>query len=248
MARTEAEVGEQLTFLKSLYSPSPVIFSDSEGSYNADQNEISHRVRDDNIVLHLDVMDGQFVPEKTILNYVHLRGVQAWTPPRWNNVMFDIHFMTSDPSGLLDKLPKTKIRYVYCHAELDQAVIKQFFIDCLNRNFTPALAVNPDTAIDEISNFKFQISNSDLPASSYQLPALLLMSVKPGNSGRSFDPRVVAKIAQIKKDHPNIFVTVDGGINRHTISQITGANCAVVHSAIFNAKDPKEELETLQSQ
>jgi pentose-5-phosphate-3-epimerase len=244
MARTDAEVSEQLTFLKSLFTPV-------------------------NILLHLDIMDGQFIPSNTPSDYSKIID---------QNITFDVHLMAANPSELLDKLPQTKIRYVYCHAELELPIIEKFFSDCLERHLTPGLAINPETSISILDSF-FPLSfliptqscigvgtnqgstNNDvdsrfrgndkleraLPATSYNLQAILLMSVVPGDSGREFDPNVVGKINQIKSEHPEIFITVDGGINRETISKISKADFAVAHNAIFKAENPKKEFELLQS-
>jgi ribulose-phosphate 3-epimerase len=243
MARTNVEVSEQLTFLKSLYTPvisnralralSSCRMGLMRDPVGIEQNKIIRNTQNDkNIVLHLDIMDGQFIPSNTPMDYSQIADPE---------ITFDVHLMASNPSALLEKLPQTKIRYVYCHAELSQNIIDQFVADCLSRNLPPGLALNPETPTNRIP---FDIS---LPATSYKLPAILLMSVVPGDSGRAFDPNVVAKIEQIKSTHPDIFVTVDGGINRETIKEISKADCAVAHNAIFKAESPKKEFELLQS-
>lgn len=235
MVRSEAEISEQLTFLKSLYTETshPEFISGSKSN----KSEIPSQVHSDNrIYLHLDIMDGQFIPATTPLDYSSITDM---------SLTFDVHMMAKDPSALLAKLPKAKFRYVFCHAELEQDVIDQFFADCIDKGIYPGLAVNPETTFEKIP-FINLLTDYELPIMKYPSAAILLMSVTPGDSGRQFDPNVVAKINQIKSSHPDIFVTVDGGINSDTIKQIFKADCAVAHNAIFNAKDPQKEFELLQ--
>ena len=186
--------------------------------------------------IHIDVMDGHFVPNLTMGPFI------AETCNRITNLPLDCHLMVEKPQKLVDAFVKAGADRLTIHPENNPDVldtlkyIKSFGVQA-------GLAINPETPLEiTISNFDY-------------IDLVLIMTVNPGYSGQGFMPEVVPKIRlmkEIMKKYPGIrYLQVDGGINHSTIRTAVdaGANCCVSATAIF--KDPKgikNGVEVLRSQ
>ncbi len=172
-------------------------------------------------VLHLDVMDGHFVPNLSYGAMVidRLR--------RMTNLVFDAHLMISNPDQYLDDFLSAGCQAVTFHVE---AVANP--ADLLQRirkaDAIAGLAVNPGTPIDTIQDL---VPECDL---------ILIMSVEPGFGGQQFIASSLDKLREVKQvAGGESLLSIDGGIGPSTISEASkaGADIFVVGSAVFEAND-----------
>ena len=180
--------------------------------------------------LHLDVMDGCFVPNISFGPPViqSIRGITDLT--------FDVHLMIEDPIRYVDAFKKAGADLLTFHAEAAPdipamiAAVKAAGLKC-------GISVNPGTPIERVYPY---ISDVDM---------VLVMSVEPGFGGQKFMPNALEKIAQLKdaaKDtRPDLLIEVDGGINSENVSRVlaAGANVIVAGSAVFSG-DIASNVET----
>ncbi|MCL4120056.1 UNVERIFIED_CONTAM: hypothetical protein GTU68_027560 [Idotea baltica] len=172
-------------------------------------------------VLHLDIMDGHFVPNLSYGAMVIKRMRELTKLP------FDAHLMISDPAKYLDDYIDAGCELITFHLE---AVPEP--TDLLKRirsaDAAAGLAINPATPVEAIEPF---VEHCDL---------LLVMSVEPGFGGQSFIPAALDKIKAVRKIvSPETIVSVDGGIGISTIrdTAMAGANLFVAGSSIFDMPD-----------
>lgn len=178
--------------------------------------------------LHLDVMDGDFVP-----NITFGAGVISSIRPH-TNLIFDIHMMVTNPERYIEDMVKAGADSITVHAEatkhLDRTVnlIKSY-------NVKACVALNPSTPISIIENI------------AYALDMILVMSVNPGFGGQKFIPQALEKIKKLRELYPNIDIEVDGGINDKTASMVkqAGANVLVAGSYVFSG-DYKQRIDSLK--
>ena len=173
--------------------------------------------------IHLDVMDGHFVPNLT------------FGPPlikalrRHSQKTFDVHLMVSNPDALLADYAAAGADRITVHAEacphLDRSLARIRELGC-----KAGVAVNPHSGVDDLAHV---LDRLDL---------ILVMTVNPGFGGQAFIVSMNDKIAQVKTliGSRNIDIQVDGGITAATTQAVTaaGANVLVAGSAIFNGDNP----------
>jgi ribulose-phosphate 3-epimerase len=187
-------------------------------------------------LIHVDVMDGHFVPNLTIGPPV----IKALR--KYSTLPFDVHLMISPVHKYIKDYAEAGADIITIHPEttdnLDSSVN---LIKKLNKKI--GLSLNPDTQIDVIKKF--------LPS----IDLVLIMSVYPGFGGQKFIPEVIDKIKELKniKEKQNIKfdIEVDGGIDFDTAKLVVkaGANILVSGTTIFknNNGDIKKNIETLKS-
>ena len=174
--------------------------------------------------LHVDVMDGHFVPNLTIGPPV-VASLRAHS-----DLYFDTHLMITDPARYLEPFRDAGADGCTVHVEVGEtaALIAQM----RDLGLRVGLAANPDTAFEALEPFLDQV---DL---------VLCMTVFPGFGGQSFMGEVLPKIAQVRAaaDAAGVAldIEVDGGIDERTVVDVTraGANVFVAGSAVFNRDDP----------
>lgn len=173
--------------------------------------------------IHIDVMDGHFVPNLTMGPFI------VETCKRITNLPLDCHLMVENPDRLIDAFINAGANNITIHPE-NNPQVGETLKYIKSRNIQAGLAINPGTSLGSVKSlFNF-------------VDMILIMTVNPGYSGQEFMVEVVKKIAETKKimaDFPYIkYLQVDGGINRSTIAEVVnaGANCCVAATAIF--KDP----------
>ena len=173
--------------------------------------------------IHLDVMDGHFVPNLT------------FGPPlikslrRHSQKQFDAHLMVSNPDALLADYATAGADRITVHVEacphLDRSLERIHDLGC-----KAGVALNPHSGIDDLVHV---LDRLDL---------VLVMTVNPGFGGQAFIASMTNKIAEVKKliGSRRIDIQVDGGITASTTALVTaaGANVLVAGSAIFNEDDP----------
>jgi len=173
--------------------------------------------------VHLDVMDGHFVPNLTF-------GPQVIADARpHSDLFFDTHLMCSKPEILLEPFAKAGVDLITIHVELEDRVSSLLWkIRSLKKQ--AGLAVNPPTAIDKVKPF---LDKVDL---------LLVMTVNPGFGGQSFIEECVPKIQQVyewrKEMGLDFRIEVDGGVNLKTAAECAraGADTFVAGSALFGER------------
>ena len=169
-------------------------------------------------LLHLDVMDGHFVPN---LSYGPMV-IERMRP--LTNTPFDAHLMISDPAKYLDEYIRAGCEAITFHLEAVPAPVS-LLREIRRRDVVAGLAINPGTLFTVAEPF---LSECDL---------LLVMSVNPGFGGQKFIPDVVSKIRDARAVAGNdLIISVDGGIGRSTILQCAQAGCDVfvAGSSIFD--------------
>lgn len=183
--------------------------------------------------IHVDVMDGHFVPNLTIGPVV----VQSLRPK--TKSVLDCHLMVSEPEKWITGFAKAGADYITIHAEatvhLDRLIQKIREEGC-----RVGVSINPATPLNVIEGVLDQV---DL---------VLIMSVNPGFGGQKFIESVIPKIqrlVELRRDRKYI-IQVDGGINLETIRAVreAGADVFVAGSAVFSAKNRNSAFKALQKE
>jgi len=183
--------------------------------------------------VHLDVMDGHFVPNLTF-------GPQVVANARpHSDLFFDTHLMCSKPEILLEPFAKAGSDLITVHVELEDQVASLLWkIRSLEKQV--GLAVNPPTAIEKVKPYLEKI---DL---------LLVMTVNPGFGGQSFIEECVPKIQQVYQWREELGldfrIEVDGGVNQQTAAECAraGADTFVAGSALFGQRSLTRAVKKMQ--
>lgn len=181
--------------------------------------------------IHLDVMDGHFVPNLTFGPMV-VKSIRPYT-----NLPFDVHLMVENPLEMIPWFAKAGADIITIHAEsclhLDKALsqIKSYGLKA-------GVSLNPSTPETVL---EYVLDKTDL---------ILVMSVNPGFGGQSFISGSIEKISRIKSmiKGKNILIEVDGGINPLTSAECVaaGADVLVAGSAVINDGEYKKNIEALR--
>lgn len=180
-------------------------------------------------LIHLDVMDGHFVPNISIGAPVIAAMKKVCSVP------FDVHLMISDPYFYIDDFIQAGADIITFHVECDSDIDKT--IDKItDGGCKAALAVKPNTPIESVYPYLDRLS------------MVLVMTVEPGFGGQSFMEGVMPKVSAIREKCPDIDIQVDGGINAQTvrIAGRAGANVIVAGSAVFKSDDPEQTIRILK--
>ncbi len=179
--------------------------------------------------LHVDVMDGHFVPNLTIGPPVVKRIHAAASVP------LDVHIMISNPTDFAATYVKAGARTVTFHAEVDEDPTT--IIDSIEEaGGKAAMAVNPDTPLDRVRPHLGRLS------------MVLVMSVFPGFGGQKFMREVLPKLTELREAGYQGDLEIDGGIGPATIEEAAraGANVFVAGTAIFAADDLSQRITELR--
>ncbi len=184
--------------------------------------------------LHLDVMDGVFVPNISF-GLPIVKAIRKVT-----DLPLDVHLMIENPGNYIEDFAKIGSDYITVHAEacrhLNRTINKIKELGC-----KAGVSLNPHT--DE-AVLKYLIKDIDL---------VLVMSVNPGFGGQSFIKEMLNKIKNIKKmiekENEEVIIAVDGGINQHNISEVykAGATFIIAGSAVFKSDDPAKAIDELKN-
>ncbi|GLY10532.1 ribulose-phosphate 3-epimerase [Pseudobacillus badius] len=179
--------------------------------------------------IHVDVMDGHFVPNITIGPLI----VEAVRPV--TTLPLDVHLMIENPDLYIEAFAKAGADYITVHAEACPHLHRTIQ---LIRSFgvKPGIVLNPATPA---SVLEYIIEDIDL---------VLLMTVNPGFGGQSFIHSVVPKIQEVKQmiteKGLDVLIEIDGGVNTETAKLCTdaGADVLVAGSAVYNKADRKQAI------
>ncbi len=185
--------------------------------------------------LHIDVMDGRFVPNLTFGAKV------IETVRRRSTLPLDVHMMVVEPERYFDDFANAGATGMTIHAEvsphLDRQLTRIREVGC-----AAGVALNPSTPITHVEDVLDK------------LDVLLIMSVNPGFGGQQFIRRSLDRIARARRmlqsARSPATLEVDGGINRATIVECwqAGADTFVAGNAVFAAASPKDEIRALREQ
>jgi len=184
--------------------------------------------------LHIDVMDGQFVPNLTFGEKV-IEAVRSRT-----SLPLDVHLMVWHPEKYLDSFAQAGATGLTIHAEAAPHLHRQL-ARIRELGCRAGVAVNPATPLSAVCEV--------LP----EVDLLLIMSVNPGFGGQEFIPYSTDKIRRARlmldEEGSDAALEVDGGINRDTIQSVwnAGADTFVAGNAIFSSKDPRGEIAALRA-
>jgi ribulose-phosphate 3-epimerase len=181
-------------------------------------------------VLHLDVMDGHFVPNLTYGMPI-IEGLRRHT-----DMPLDVHLMISDPLAYAKPMIDAGADLLTFHVEAVRdpletvGQLKQLGVGV-------GIALNPETPIGTLSHC---LADVDM---------VLVMSVEAGFGGQAFNPLVLEKLKAIRADYPDLLLEIDGGIDTTTIGAAREAGCDlfVVGSAIFQQDDYSVAIGELQA-
>ena len=180
-------------------------------------------------LIHVDVMDGHFVPN------ISIGAPVVASIKKVCNVPFDVHLMISNPLDYVEDFANAGADIICFHTECDSDVEKT--VDkIISLGKKPALAIKPATPVDDVVKYLDKLS------------MVLVMTVEPGFGGQSFMESTMPKIEAIRKINPDIDIEVDGGINPETIkiASRAGANVFVAGSAVFKSENPAQTIALLK--
>ena len=181
--------------------------------------------------LHLDIMDGHFVPNISFGS----RTVKLLRP--LTRLPFDVHLMLSDPLRHLNAFVEAGANLVTFHLETGTN-IETMINTIKSHRVKVGVSLKPNTPAELLKPY---LADLDL---------ILVMSVEPGFSGQPFQPKILAKVEQLfswKKEYKYL-IEVDGGVNAQNIQDLRKAGCdmVVVGSYLFESKNRQEALRALK--
>lgn len=183
--------------------------------------------------IHIDVMDGKFVPNISF-GFPVIRDIRKYT-----SLPFDVHLMIDEPSKYVEKFVKSGADIVTVHYEADRHIDRTLnYIKSLGAK--AAVALNPGTPTCMIKNL---IGTADM---------VLIMSVNPGFGGQKYIEYSYDKIREVKRYAEeigkDILIEVDGGISSNNIKKVVnaGANVIVAGSSVFKNGEIKNNIDLLK--
>ena len=184
--------------------------------------------------IHIDVMDGHFVPNISI-------GVPVVASIRKvTSAVFDCHLMISNPIDYIDAFVKAGADLISFHVESNSDV-NETIKKITSANKKAALVVKPNTPINVVFPYLKDVS------------MVLIMTVEPGFGGQSFIKDMLPKVTELKQEIErqglDVDIQVDGGVDSETASlcKKAGANVLVAGSYIFKSEDVKKAIEILKA-
>ena len=178
--------------------------------------------------LHIDIMDGVFVPNISfgfpVLEYVN----------KLSQKPLDVHLMIVEPTKFIEECKRVGAMMMNIHYEVSPHLHRSVTA-IRNAGMKAGVTLNPHTPVELLEDI---VADVDL---------VLLMSVNPGFGGQKFIPEMIQKIKDLRKINKNIDIGVDGGINDKTAKLVkeAGANVLVAGSYIFSG-NYKEKIDSLK--
>lgn len=190
--------------------------------------------------VHIDVMDGHFVPNLTIGPLI-VEAVRRVVDDKHLNMMLDVHLMIEMPERYIDDFIYAGADALTIHIESTPHLHRALQM-IRKHEKRPAVALNPLTPIHSLCHvFPY-------------VDMILLMTVNPGFGGQTFIEEMIPKIKELQKmidkDHGTIDLEVDGGVNIGNIARLwsAGANVFVAGNAIFKSQNYKQTIQNMRAE
>lgn len=181
--------------------------------------------------IHVDVMDGIFVNNKTYL-YNELESVLKDTKKP-----LDVHLMVDSPIKYIMDYKNLKPEFITIHSEIDKNI--EDLIDLIHSfGIKAGISIKPNTSIEKIEYLLEKIDN------------VLIMSVEPGMGGQEFMDSIIYKIDILnrlrKENNYKYLISIDGGINNETIKKVSGVDFVISGSFICMNNDYQKQIDMLR--
>ncbi|KAK4603329.1 hypothetical protein RGQ29_012033 [Quercus rubra] len=183
--------------------------------------------------LHMDIMDGHFVPNLTI-------GAPVIESLRKHTTAYlDCHLMVTNPLDYVDPMGKAGASGFTFHVEVSKENWQELVQKIKAKGMRPGVALKPGTPIEEV----YPLVEGEHP-----VEMVLVMTVEPGFGGQKFMPETMEKVRVLRKKYPSLDIEVDGGLGPSTVdvAASAGANCIVAGSSVFGASEPGQVISLLR--
>ena len=172
--------------------------------------------------LHMDVMDGHFVPNLT-MGVDLVKALNGIAP-------LDVHLMITEPVDFIDDFYDAGAEIISVHVEANNP--REALVKINEKNIKSGIAFNPSTPKEKIIPY---LDIADM---------VLIMSVEPGYCGQSFHENAIDRVKYFKTNYPNKIIEVDGGVSTQNSAILSknGADILVAGSAIFKSSDPIQTI------
>ena len=172
--------------------------------------------------LHMDVMDGHFVPNLT-MGVDLVKALNGIAP-------LDVHLMITDPVDFIDDFYDAGAEIISVHVEANNP--REALVKINEKNIKSGIAFNPSTPKEKIIPY---LDIADM---------ILVMSVEPGYCGQTFHENAIDRVKYFKTNYPNKIIEVDGGVSTQNSAILgkNGADILVAGSAIFKSNDPIQTI------
>ena len=180
-------------------------------------------------LIHVDVMDGHFVPNISFGAAV-MKSLSGKT-----TLPFDVHLMIEDPDRYLEDFVTEQTEYITVHQEA-RVHLNRTIQHIKSMGVKAGVALNPATSL---STLDFSIEDADM---------VLVMSVNPGFGGQKFIPSAIEKVKELRtlkmERNPQLKIEIDGGINLDNVKTVTdaGVEIVVAGSSVFGAGDVERNV------
>ncbi|KPN81274.1 Ribulose-phosphate 3-epimerase [Apilactobacillus kunkeei] len=191
------------------------------------------KVEKDAELLHIDVMDGSFVPA---ISYG-----PNWVPQirKISNLVLDVHLMVVNPERFVDEFADKGADIIGVHVEATPHIHRALQM-IKNKGVKAEVVINPGTPVEAIKPVLYMVDQ------------VLVMTVNPGFGGQKFLDETVKKIKQLddikKAEGYDFDIEIDGGVNNETVQAAAkaGATVAVAGSYVFGAENPAERIQAIK--
>ena len=196
------------------------------GADFGDMRRAAELVAPESGYLHMDVMDGHFVPNLTMGSDL-VKALKGIAP-------LDVHLMITDPCDFIDDFCEAGADIISVHIEANKP--KEALQLIKSKNIKAGIALNPSTpkeAIEEV------VSEADM---------ILVMSVEPGYCGQSFHENAIDRVKEYREKYPDKLIEVDGGVSTSNSEKLiqAGADILVAGSAVFNSENPIQTIRQMK--